>query len=514
MRYPLLIIGLVLPLIALPAYAFDALEFGPYIQIESSNRALICAQLDQEAEARVVLEKAGEIISTVALKGSRPSCAAFTDLQPGVSYGYRLVMNGREVTNPEHPPVFVTESLGRQSLAILGDTRSGDDSFDLEHRRVIKTITESAFPEALIHTGDFVERDETNLWRNFFLIESELLATTPIYPAIGRSDRPAEMMRRLFSLLNANGYYSFDRGEAHFTVLHLHRSASQPDRDTATDGAQANWLRWDLAGARQRGARYLFVVMHEPPFGLAGRTPRAIREVFLPIFEMFGVTAVFSGAHHFSHKVHGSVHYLTNGGGGAMLEAGEPRPGVFHFYRATHHFLLLEWGPGGALLKAIDDQGNIFYELALDNAAVGSANPLNAPTVIRSYPGGTNSVPLTVFHDPAKEGVDKLKDALPQIAVESSAMLVVTFRSLDHPDNRALFEEKGFPPEAELVALIGDKQFYGLEQIRRDLPQEAASQAQRSSEDAHPWGSTMLWLGFSAALLFLIGSFLMWRRKR
>ena len=215
-----------------------------------------------------------------------------------------------------------------QTFVIFGDTRSGEESFSLAHDQVVQAIRENAVPDAIFHTGDFVEDGESlELWESFFQIESDLLATAPIFPAIGRSDQPGLLMRGLFPVLAESPWYGVDRGDAHVAVLKLWQARSQGPDDSAEDGAQATWLRRDLAAARARGARYLFVMLHEPAIDLGGRSSKAIREVYIPIFEAFDVTAVFSGAHYFSHAVRNGVHYFTNGGGGAVLDTRTPEGG-------------------------------------------------------------------------------------------------------------------------------------------------------------------------------------------
>ena len=325
-----------------------------------------------------------------------------------------------------------------QTFVIVGDTRSGEEGSSLAHDQVVQAIRENAVPDAIFHTGDFVEDGESlELWESFFRIESDLLATAPIFPAIGQSDQPALLMRGIFPVLAESPWYGVDRGDTHVAVLNLWQARSQGPDDTAEDGAQATWLRRDLAAARARGARYLFVMFHEPAIDLEGGSSQAIREVYMPIFEAFDVTAVFSGAHYFSHAVRHGVHYFTDGGGGAALDTRTPEEGVFRFFRASHHFLVLEVDRFGARVSAVDPHGGSFYSAALGGGSRPAPDPA-APTFVESFPAGKESVAMTVFFLPGCKACDAFKAGLWNLALRTGSSLEVTFRSAEDPDNRAV----------------------------------------------------------------------------
>ena len=121
--------------------------------------------------------------------------------------------------------------------------RAGIDAIMCPH-------TQTVVPDAIIHTGDFVERaDKDELWRNFFLIEGDILSGTPLYPAVGRSDSPPELARRWFPFFDQAPWYSFDRGDAHFVVTDLRDTARQDQSAVAATGAQAQWLRAEIGRA-------------------------------------------------------------------------------------------------------------------------------------------------------------------------------------------------------------------------------------------------------------------------
>jgi hypothetical protein len=89
----------------------------------------------------------------------------------------------------------------------------------------------------------------------------------------------------------ASANYSFTWGDAHVTVIDSNRYVNW------ADASMLRWLEADLAGASQ--SRWRFVLMHHPPFNLS-RHHRGDQwsRYFAPLFERYGVTAVFSGHVH------------------------------------------------------------------------------------------------------------------------------------------------------------------------------------------------------------------------
>ena len=463
-----LLSGVLVAILFLPFLAQAELRFGPYLQSMAPDSVSVCAFVEEGDEVRVRFLIPDGAAREVDAVGHAPAVARLTGLLPEVEYRYELFVGGHRVTGDD-PPGFVARSDVMQTFVIFGDTRSGEDSLSLAHDQVVQAIRENAVPDAIFHTGDFVEDGESlELWESFFRIESDLLATAPIFPAIGQSDQPARVMRGLFSVLAEKPWYSVDRGDAPGAVLNLWQARSQGPDDTAADGAQATWLRKDLAAARARGVRYIFVMLHEPAIDLEGRSSKAVREVYIPIFEAFDVTAVFSGAHYFSHAVRNGVHYFTNGGGGAALDTRAPGEGVFRFFRATHHFLVLEVDRFGARASAVDPYGGSFYWAAFGDVST-AAQDAGAPTFVESFPAGTKSVAMTVYFLPGCGACDAFKAGLWNRALRTGSSLEVTFRSAEDPDNRALLSaltDSGGPVP---IVAVGERVMVGTEEIARGL---------------------------------------------
>jgi hypothetical protein len=94
-------------------------------------------------------------------------------------------------------------------------------------------------------------------------------------------------------------YYSFDYANAHFLSL---------DDELQFDGAndlqnQLDWIKQDLAAARQRGQHWLIAMWHKPPYS-GGSHPdnEKIQAAFLPTLEAEGVDLVLNGHSHVAER--------------------------------------------------------------------------------------------------------------------------------------------------------------------------------------------------------------------
>lgn len=140
--------------------------------------------------------------------------------------------------------------------------------------------------------------------------------------------------------------YSFDHGTAHFAMVTTDRyligDPDDPDDDRTDWYAvrSLDWLRTDLAAARKRGARQLFVFGHDPAFPITdahlddglprigvlkgGRKPSRVglreRDAFWDILKEQRVAAyIHSHAHVYGRQSVGGVYQIASGGGGAPL---------------------------------------------------------------------------------------------------------------------------------------------------------------------------------------------------
>jgi len=216
------------------------------------------------------------------------------------------------------------------------------------HRRVMERIG-SEVPDFLLGTGDFVdEGSKEEQWQTFFDIEGPLLRDNVLYPAVGNHDRQgrgrtADNYRGWFAVPenspDPERYYAFTYAACRFLVLD-----SNAYSFALTD--QTAWLEKELGAARDdRRVRHIFVVMHHPPYSISLHGgQRDLRERWTPLFEKYGVSAVFSGHDHVYERAEaGGLHYFVTGGGGAPLYPRKAHPAeldveaVKYFERVNHY---------------------------------------------------------------------------------------------------------------------------------------------------------------------------------
>lgn len=140
--------------------------------------------------------------------------------------------------------------------------------------------------------------------------------------------------------------YSFDHGNAHFALVATDRWLIGDPDDPGDDRKDwysvrsLDWLRKDLAAARARGVRHIFVFGHAPAFPVTdahlddglpkvgvlkgGRKPSRAglreRDAFWNILKEHRVAAyIHAHAHVYGRQSVGGVYQIASGGGGAPL---------------------------------------------------------------------------------------------------------------------------------------------------------------------------------------------------
>jgi acid phosphatase type 7 len=281
----------------------------------------------------------------------RAERAVFGGLRPGTTYYYEAFPGeagkGSFKTAPTSPTSF--------QFVVYGDTRTRHDV----HRTVVNAILKYSQPEFIFNTGDLVaDGVDASLWPTFFDIERELLRKTVLYPTPGNHEHNAA---NYYDFMNAKPYYSFDWGQAHFTMINsdlANAGATKAERDAFWQ-EQTRWLEADLQAAQKSAIR--FVGAHHPPMTAVksrqGESPHMI--ALEPMFEKYGVTAAFFGHdHNYQHYLKNGVHYVVSGGGGAPLyDVDLPPAGITVKVETTENFVVVKVDGGKAHAEARKPNG-------------------------------------------------------------------------------------------------------------------------------------------------------------
>ncbi len=185
----------------------------------------------------------------------------------------------------------------------------------------------------------------------------------------------------LFTLPDDRAYYGLDFGS------YLSLVVLDSGHTNKVDGEQTTWL--DGALAQRANQQFVFPVYHYPAYGTTKApqngtpldAPRAvvIREKWVPLFEKFGVTAVFENDHHNYKRTHrirkhqrddaNGILYLGDGAWGVKTRE-VPKPGEAWWLakaEGRNHLWCVDLkSDGTSLIRALDVKGEAFDEVQIE----------------------------------------------------------------------------------------------------------------------------------------------------
>jgi len=225
---------------------------------------------------------------------------------------------------------FQTAVRNESSFAfvVIGDNRTYPERF--------AKVTARAWaerPNFVVNVGDVVTNGNVKeQWINEYLgPAADLMRRVPTYVAIGNHERNADWYYKYVSYPKPENYYSFDYGNAHFSIIDSNNNLSP-------NSEQFNWLSKDLSRSK---ARWKFVFHHHPPYssdendygdtykGKSKLGDMNVRQL-VPLYEKNKVDIVWYGHIHDYERTwplrdgkvdqKRGVTYIQTGGGGAELE--------------------------------------------------------------------------------------------------------------------------------------------------------------------------------------------------
>ena len=229
--------------------------------------------------------------------------------------------------DPDPPP-----QLGGD-VVVYGDSRSGHSM----HQLIMGGIA-AIDPVAVFHTGDLVNDGRVaGDWVTFNNIASQLATGTPIYPALGNHEYESSLYFDNFTLPGNERWYLIDNIDGfNFIVLDTESNISQ-------GSAQYQWLESELS-ASVSSTDFTIVTFHYPIYstGEHGSDVRQIGDILEPIFEQYGVDAVFNGHdHNYERSTVNGIRYIVTGGGGAPLRDQAGSSPYSELFVKAYHFCVL-----------------------------------------------------------------------------------------------------------------------------------------------------------------------------
>jgi acid phosphatase type 7 len=346
-------------LAALPwLHAADTLIGGPYV-LHVTPKSATVAWIVQSSEVKLGTAPDRMDQAEPALRFEH---VTYSNLKPGTTYYYDVLNRDEGKGSFKTPP----EGAGRFQFVVYGDTRTRHDF----HRKVAAAIAK-ADPDFVVHTGDLVsDGAQTSLWPIFFSIEKELLRKTAFFPSLGNHERNNPQYYQFFDVKDP--YYSFNWGNAHFTVLNsdLGNAGADPAAKEKFWAEQKQWLAADLRASQKSDFR--FVVFHHPPFTAYAKRQQEKSNTadFVPLFEQYKVTAIFNGHdHNYQHHLKNGIHYIVTGGGGAPLyPVDAPIPEMTKKVESTEHFVKVSVNGKQARVEAVALDGHLIDTIDLGAA--------------------------------------------------------------------------------------------------------------------------------------------------
>lgn len=327
-------------------------------------------------------------------------------LTPGTKYRYRVRSANAEREAVSPAAEFRTlKTAGSLSFVVLGDSGAGSAQ-QIQLARVI----EQTQPDLVLHAGDVIYPSFMTPVADArcLSIYRSHMKSTPYYFSIGNHDlysgpdpylnafhlptNSVSMLEHEKAGTTPEHYYSFDHGDAHFTVLFVPYINQYK---LTVDDAQYRWLVNDLASTTKP---WKFVVFHVSmdtssahrfdDYNLNGQFDRLeIKEVVMPVLSRYGVQLVFSGHDHVYEKLNptNGVHSIVTGGGGIGLY------GFVELDRASSLF----WSRHHCVKATV--QGD-----TLESVALGvSGEEFDAMTIQRALPPAKNY--FSAWHSPQVE---------------------------------------------------------------------------------------------------------------
>ncbi|MGH2531744.1 MAG: metallophosphoesterase [Thermomicrobiales bacterium] len=336
------------------------LTTDPYVQHVTRDSAVIRWWTADETAGTVAWGRGAQLDEEVSVASGESHAALLTGLEAGQEYRYRVQGDGVDANGTFRTAPDETATV---TIGVVGDTGTGGDA---QHE--VAAVLRSMDPDFVLITGDVVYRRGglCHYEEKFFDPYAELIASAPLYAAVGNHDLLAEggaAFDDVFGIDNETGrWFSFDHGPVHVVVLD---SEVYHEPDQAAIDQQRAWLDADLGAT---SLPWTVAVLHRPPHSSTpDQAEPTIRADLAPLFASHGVDVVLAGhAHNYERFVPiDGVTYVVTGGGGADLH--EMDAGMNTAASAVeYHAVELVVAPDSLSLEAIDRDGNVLDTMSLD----------------------------------------------------------------------------------------------------------------------------------------------------
>jgi hypothetical protein len=360
---------------------------GPFVQNASTNSIQVIWKTPVAATAAVEYGTNSLLGSEISVAAPNTTHAlALTNLVPDTTYYYRARSSrNRDIAVSPTETFRTLKMSGPISFVAFGDSGAGSGA-----QFQIARVIEKAKPDLALHAGDIIYQSFiTSLADTRCLsVYGPHMKNTPYYFAIGNHDlySGAQHFLDAFYLptnsvsaaehslagTSPEHYYSFDHGDAHFTVLFIPYLSQYKLK---AGDAQYRWLTNDLATTSKPWKILLFHVPLETSSahrfddhdfnGIADRFD--IKDVILPVASRYEVQLVLSGHDHVYERLNptNGVTSIVTGGGGVGLYGLTQLDAASALIWSRHHCVKVTIEGDTLEAQALGLDGNVFDAMTI-----------------------------------------------------------------------------------------------------------------------------------------------------
>lgn len=327
---------------------FGAVQKGPYVQLVDAKTALLRFETILDIETPVVIRRASGEERVVPQRDAReityrkkplgrhndwPDVAGLhvlhevrlENLTPGETVTYTIEQKAGEPIDASFlVPVPASEGFRFGWIA--------DTMFPYMRDPVAALV--AAKPDMVMHGGDLTyDPSPSDSWNAFMQTFQPLFESATTHCVVGNHEFESmeeidQQYDRLFSgqggTQGSQRYYAFTFGCVRFVVID-----SEEEGISDENSAQIKWLDAELAASKANAdIRCIVAAFHRPIYTLSRYWPEdlTVRNLLHTRFKDAGVKLVLCGhAHLFEHFTVDAIHYIVDGGGGAILYDPEER---------------------------------------------------------------------------------------------------------------------------------------------------------------------------------------------
>lgn len=290
-------------------------ERTPYLQSVGETQITLMWMSDVPTGATLKWGTSTLSNSRSVSAGAQIAQEEITGLTADTRYQYEVTLDGESAFSGHFDTAPSAGSGSPVRIWVVGDSGTGKAE-QADVRDAMLGFTAGQAPDLLLHVGDMAYGSGTELEfsENYFAPYASILATTPMYGAIGNHEYGNSISSAqtgpYFDAYafptdgslggvssGSEAYYAVDYGDVHIIVLD-----SNVSELLVTDPMYL-WLEQDLAAT---SAQWVIAFWHHPPYSKGTHdTDReyelaslAFRQTIVPLLESYGADLVLSGHSH------------------------------------------------------------------------------------------------------------------------------------------------------------------------------------------------------------------------